>query len=267
MGKKKHTGNPYESGGQKSPPRTGGRKSSYGKWVGGGLGWAFGGPIGAILGFAFGSMYDNMQGAKFQYVPGQTQTRPADFTVSLLVLAAAVMRADGKVMKSELDYVKSFFIQQLGEQQAQQHIQMLRDILNQGIKVYEVCEQIKMYMDYSSRLQLIHFLFGISNADGHFHEKEIDLIDLIGNYLGISTNDYGSIKSMFVKDNGSAYKILEVSPDATDDEVKKAYHKMAIKYHPDKVSHLGADYQKAAKEKFQELQNAFDLIKKERGLR
>lgn len=256
---------PYEPE-SRTPRRTRGG-SKYGKWIGGGLGWAFGGPIGGILGFVFGSMYDNMKNGQFQYVPGQTQTRPADFSVSLLILAAAVMKADNRVMKSELDYVKSFFTQQLGSEQAAQHIHLLKDILNQEIDLFSVCGQVKNYMDYSSRLQLIHFLFGISYADGHFHKKEIHTIDLIGQYLGISSNEYQSIKSMFIKDTHSAYKILDVSTDATDDEVKKAYHKMAIKYHPDKVSHLGDDYRKAAKEKFQELQNAYDQVKKERGIK
>ncbi|MCF8236404.1 MAG: TerB family tellurite resistance protein [Bacteroidales bacterium] len=247
--------------------RTRGRRT-YGKWVGGGLGWAFGGPIGAILGFAFGSMYDNMSaGVTEAYAPGQARTRPADFTMSLLVLAAAVMKADKRVMRSELDYVKAFLIRQFGSEAATEQIRLLGRILKQEINVYEVSTQIRSFMDYSSRLQLLHFLYGISNADGQLHPQEIDIIDLIAGYLGVSKADYQSIRSMFVKDTKSAYKILQITPDATDEEVKKAYHKMAIKYHPDKVSHLGEDVQKAAKEKFQELQNAYDNIKKERGMK
>jgi DnaJ like chaperone protein len=82
--------------------------------------------------------------------------------------------------------------------------------------------------------------------------------------LGISQGDYDSIKAMFVKDTESAYKILEIYPDASDQEVKAAYRKMAVKYHPDKVAHLGGKIQKVAKEKFQQLNNAYGEIKKER---
>ena len=71
---------------------------------------------------------------------------------------------------------------------------------------------------------------------------------------------------MFVKNTESAYKILEISPEASNEEVKKAYKRMAIKYHPDKVSHLGEDVQRQAKEKFQQLNAAYEEIKKERGM-
>jgi DnaJ like chaperone protein len=250
--------------------------AKYGKWVGLGLGWALGGPIGGILGLVFGSMYDGMQsGSNYQYqagshpyetAGGRQRTRPGDFAASLLVLSAAVMKADGKVLKSELDYVKRFFTQQFGEKLAVENMLVLREILKQEINVQQVSQQIRQYMDSSSRLQLIHYLFGISSADGFVHSKEVDEIRRISNFMGIRTPDFESIKAMFYKDVYSSYKILETTPDASDDEVKKAYRKMATKYHPDKVSHLGEEFQKAAKEKFQNVQSAYEQIKKERGM-
>lgn len=264
---KKQTGNnhSYESNEKSAQSK---KRSGYGKWVGGGLGWAFGGPIGGILGFIFGSMFDGMQGGEYAYKPGQAtgRTQSGDFSVSLLILAAAVMKADGRVMKSELDYVKRFFNAQFGAEIANRNIGMLREILKQDINVYDVSIQIKQYMEYASRLQLMHFLFGIALADGHFHENEVKMIDRIAGYLGLSSHDFQSIKSMFIKDTTSAYTILEITPDASDDEIKKAYRKMAVKYHPDKVSHLGVDVAKAAKEKFQKLSTAYNQIKKERGI-
>jgi DnaJ like chaperone protein len=240
--------------------------AKYGKWIGGGLGWAFGGPIGALLGFAFGSMIDGMQSGKYEHRPGTvSQTLPGDFSVSLLIMAAAVMKADGKVLKSELDFVKRFFIQNFGQSHAEQQILALREILKQNFDVRDVSLQIKQYMEYPSRLQLLHLLFGISLADGYVHPEEIKIIETIRSYLGIRTGDYESIKAMFVKDNFSAYKVLEITPDASDEEVKKAYRKMAVKYHPDKVSHLGSEIQKSAKEKFQEVNAAYENIKKQRG--
>lgn len=237
--------------------------AKYGKWIGGGLGWALGGPIGGILGFLFGSMFDSMQSGEFAHHKTQT----GDFSLSLLILSASVMKADNKVLRSELDYVRQFLLQQFGEEKTEQMLLVLRDLLKRDINVQEVSVQIKRYMEYPSRLQLLHYLFGIALADGQTHADEIRMIGLISDNLGIRREDYSSIQAMFVKDTTSAYKILGIPPDASDDEVKKAYRQMAVKYHPDKVSHLGAEIQKAAKEKFQRLNQAYAEIKNERGMK
>ncbi len=247
-------------------------KKTYGKWIGGGLGWAFGGPIGGILGFVFGSMYDGMQSGKYAYDSSKghpysdTQTQRGDFGASLLVLAAAVMKADDKILKSELDFVRQYFIKQFGVENANENVKLLREILKQNINVLDVCLQIRHYMDYASRLQLLHFLFGISMADGQMHPKELNIIEQISRYMDLDRNDFLSIKAMFLKENGSIYQILEISSNATDAEVKKAYRAMAVKYHPDKVSHLGDDIRIAAEEKLQSLNAAYDQIKKQRGM-
>jgi len=248
---------------EKKPKESDMAKMRYAKWIGGGLGWAFGGPIGGILGFIFGTMVDGMQSGKFEYKP----TQSGDFSVSLLVLSAAVMRADGKVMKSELDYVRSFFARQFGPEIAANRIQMLQEILKQDFNLPEVCQQIGQHMDYPARLQLLHYLFGISAADNHYNPKEVEMVGTIAGFLGIDRQDYESIRAMFVKEIDSSYKVLEINPEATDEEVKAAYRKMAVKYHPDKVEHLGPEIQKSAKEKFQMLQAAYDEIKKRRGIK
>lgn len=248
--------------------------TSFLKWIGGGIGWAAGGPLGAIFGFVLGSMIDGISGSSQQYsgtesdtIPGyKTRTQPGDFTFSLLVLSAAVMKADNKILKSELDFVKRFLVTQFGVQQAEQQLLILRDILSRDVDVTAVSGQIRQYMDYSSRLQLLHYLFGIASADGSPNQAEISMATRIAQLLGIRHADIDSVKAMFIKDTGSAYKILEITPDASDEEVKKAYRKMALKYHPDRVAHLGEDVQKAANAKFQELNAAYESIKKERGI-
>jgi len=235
----------------------------YAKWIGGGLGWAFGGPIGAILGFAMGSMFDGVNISKTVY----QGTARGDFAMSLLVLSAAVMKADGKVVRAELDFVKSFFIKQFGLKETEKLLPLLKEILKQEINIQDVSIQIGQYMDYSSRLQLIHYLFGIASADGQYHPSEVEIIETISGLMGIHKSEFASIKAMFVKDIFSAYNILEITPDATDEEIKKAYRRLAIQYHPDKVAHLGEDIRKSATEKFQKLNAAYDEIKKQRGIR
>ncbi len=241
----------------------------FAKWIGGGLGWAVGGPLGAIIGFTLGSVID---GAGQVLEKGTSQgtslrTTPGGYIMSLLVLIAAVMKADGKVMRSELDYVKNFLRQNFGEEPAAEATSMLRDLLGQNIPVADVCRQIQMNMNYSARLQLLHFLFGIAQADKAVTDREQQLIEFIASSMGISANDISSIKAMFVRDTGYAYKILEIDPSATDEEVKKAYRRMAMKYHPDKVAQLGEDVQKAAQDKFRTVNEAYEEIKKERNLK
>ena len=237
---------------------------NWGKWIGGGLGWAMLGPLGGILGFILGSVID---GAQQQDTTAPPSTTQGDFSVSLLVLLAAVMKADGTVKKSELDYVKQYLLRSMGAQQAREAVRMLRDILNHNIPVVEVSRQIGKYLDYPGRLQLLHLLYGLSGADGQYHPKELEIIELIAVNMGVTEADRKSIRSMFVPDTNAAYKILEIDPSATDEEVKKAYRRMAVKYHPDKVSYLGEEYQKSAKEKFQKIQEAYDQIRKERGMK
>ncbi len=234
----------------------------YTKWIAGGLGWALGGPIGGILGFVFGSMVDGMTSARYEQQP----TRAGDFSASLLVLSAAIMKADERVTKAELDYVKAFFIRSFGIDKAAEDMLLLREILKQDINLAAVCGQIRQYMAYPERLQLLHYLFGIALADGLAGANELKVIGDISRLLGISANDMASLQAMFVKDASSAYKILEIPQDASDEEVKKAYRKMALKYHPDKVGHLGEDVRKAAEEKFREVQEAYEQIKKRRNL-
>jgi len=238
-----------------------------GKWIGGGLGWVMGGPIGALLGFFVGSMMDGAAAVGIpEYTTSDRRTTPGGFGVTLIVLIAAVMKADGKVVKSELDYVKQFFARQFGQDTAREATMMLRDMLKQDIPLVDVCRQIAGNMDYSSRLQLMHLLFNVSLADGAVNQSEQTIIERISGYLGISSADFLSIRNMFIPETDSAYKILEIDPSASNEEVKKAYRKMAMKYHPDKVSHLGDDFRKTADEKFKKVNEAYEKIKRERNM-
>lgn len=241
--------------------------ANFGKWIGGGLGFVLGGPIGGLLGLLVGSAVDDTG----QILEPYTETPPGrtaqgDFGMSLLVLIAAVMKADNKVVRSELDYVKNFFIRQFGHDSARQALLILRDLLKKDIPVTDVCNQIRSNMDYSSRLQLLHLLYNISQVDAAIHPAELKTLENISFSMGISPGDNLSIRNMFVPETDSAYKILEVSPAASNDEVKKAYRQMAMKYHPDKVGHLGEEFRKTADEKFKAVNEAWERIKRERNI-
>jgi DnaJ like chaperone protein len=241
--------------------------------------------FGAILGFLVGSFIDNYQNvvgkAKAQakregrqYSPEdlfqfyQQRSTSSDVPTLLMALSAAVMKADGKVLRSELDFVKGFLNQQFGSQFSAQHLQTLKRFLDSGdIPLQRICQDIKLRMQPAVRTQLLHYMFGIAKADGNVSESEINVIKRISIMLGVSSVDFESVKNMFYRNVDSDYKVLGIEPDATDEEVKKAYRKMAIKFHPDKVAQMGEEYQKGAKEKFQKIQEAYDEIKKRRDMK
>ena len=226
------------------------------KWLFGSLGWALGGPIGAVMGYAIGSMAS----------PRKRNTARGDFGAAMLVLFAAVMKADGELKKTELNFVKQFFIENFGTSYARDIMPIFKKILDKHINLQDVCYQIKSHMDMPSKLQLIHILFGLSNADNQIHKNEIDVILNISNLMGIKDADFNSIKAMFIKDTKAAYEVLGITNTQTNQEIKNAYRKMATKYHPDKVSHLGEDFAKFAEEKFKSVNDAYQQIKKERNM-
>jgi DnaJ like chaperone protein len=250
---------------------------SVGKWIGGALGWAMGGPIGGIIGFAIGAMADDKSfkgvqsnagsQARPNYGQYRHQTQSGDFASALLVLSAAVMKADNRLLKSELDFIREFYSRQFGSAAAAQHIGVLKELLQKDIPLREVCEQIRYYMEHPMRLQLMYYLFGIAKADGNVDKSEMHIIEQIAQYIGLNSKDYESLKAMHYQDTESAFKILEIDSSATDDDVKKAYRKMAMKYHPDKVRGLGEQHEKSANEKFIKVQEAYEQIKKERNMK
>ncbi len=240
---------------------------SFSKWIGGALGWSFGGPIGAIIGLALGSVVDAIGNGVDQAKQLQhTKTQSGDFEVSLLILSSIVIKADGKQDQRELDFVRQQFVGMYGKERANNAFRLFKEInKQQDISTRQVCLQIRQMMRHPSRLQLIHFLFGIAKADGDVNTDEINQIYIIAGYLGINSKDYESIKAMFYESTDNAYKILEIDKTASNDEIKKAYRTMAKKYHPDKVMHLGTEHQNGAEEKFRRVQESYELLQKERG--
>ncbi|WP_296315907.1 TerB family tellurite resistance protein [Winogradskyella sp. UBA3174] len=261
---------------------------SFAKWVGGAIGWSFGGPIGAIIGLAIGSFVDNLGGKgspligerqtgsrqrnpygqrSTQTRTQQPQTQSGDFEVSLLILASIIIKADGKQDQRELDFVRQQFTNMYGKERANKAFELFKRVTKQNISTRQVCVQIRQMMDHASRLQLIHFLFGIAKADGLVTEDEIGQIYTMSGYLGISSKDYESIKAMFYSSSDNAYKVLEIDKSVADNEVKKAYRTMAKKYHPDRLGHLGKEHQEGAEAKFRQVQEAYEHIQKERGFK
>ena len=257
------------------------------KWILGLAGFfLFGRSIfGGLIGFIIGSLIDNNQRVMsnlrenarkegrtfteediFSYYSQRSASN--DVQTMLMALSAAVMTADGKVLKAELDYVKSFFSLQFGAAFNKNSLQTLKHFLDSGnIPLQQICQDIRMRMQPEARVHLVHYLFSIAKSDGHVSESELRVVKNISDMFGIPVVEFESMKNMFYRDVDSDFKILGIESSATDEEVKKAYRQMAIKFHPDKVAQMGEEFQKGAKEKFQKIQEAYDAIKKNRGFK
>lgn len=212
-----------------------------------------------------GRRYYNPYGNTYGY----GQNRKNDFVRALLELIAAVMKADGNAKRVELDYVKTKLVEALGYNEARAAILQLRDILKMQVNLYNSMIQIRTSVDYYSRLTIFHILYGIAAADGVVTADELSLLKNIAMGIGLSEADMQSVIGIQSSSNDieSAYKILEIQSTATDDEVKKAYRKMAMKYHPDKVSGLGEEVVKNAEARFRKVQDAYEKIKNVRGIK
>ena len=255
---------------------------AFGKWIGGYLGWIVFGPLGGLLGFLAGSVFDALTGGTPLLGSGSQQTDSSQdsydayrqqqyqqqgnrnsFLLSMLVLVSYIIRADGKVMHSEMECVRQMLRQNFGESAVQQG----NDIL---LKIFEQ-EKLQGTAAFRQTIhqactQLLNFLVMVAQADGSVPEVELRALREVAQWMQLSASEVDSMLHLHGDTLEDAYKVLGVSPSATDDEVKKAYRKLALEHHPDRVAKLGEDVRKAAEKKFQEINAAKEKIWKARGL-
>ena len=236
------------------------------RWLFAIIGFIFFRFFGAFIGYIVGSLIEGLGKRTTIYTSSSQRVSPADFELNLLSLAAIVIKADGKVSQQELHFVQNYFVQSYGKEKANAIFRTFNEVVkSREVAPKAVCEFLRVRMRYESRLQIIHFLFSIAQADGHVSFPEVEKIKEIAGYLTIGQRDFESIKAMFFKNPDSAYKILEIERNATVDEIKKAYRTMAKKYHPDKLQHMDEAYRKGAEDKFRKVQEAYEQLQKERG--
>ncbi|HJA86102.1 MAG TPA: TerB family tellurite resistance protein [Candidatus Bacteroides avicola] len=257
-----------------------------GKWIGGILGFMTGGPLGALAGFALGALFDNSTKSDNGGMFGQTQPEDTGYTghrnsflFSMLVMASYIIRADGRIMHSEMEYVRQFLRRNFGEQAVNEGQQILLNLFEERKRmeqqnpyafkntIRDCGRQIAANLSYEERLQLLSFLAEIAKSDGHISSEEVEALKEVAVYMGLSAQEAESMLSLKGDSLEDAYKVLEISPDATDQEVRAAYRRLALKHHPDRVATLGEDVRKAAEEKFQEINNAKERIYKARGIK
>ena len=257
-----------------------------GKWIGGILGFMTMGPLGALAGFALGSLLDGSNGLFGNtYEKGQAEARNYDegqrnsFLFSMLVMASYIIRADGRIMHSEMEYVRRFLRMNFGEGAAIQGEQILLNLFEQRKRmehqnpmafkntIHECGAQIAANLPYEQRLQLLDFLINIAKSDGSVCSEEIAALKEVAQCMGLSPKEVESMLNLSGNSLEEAYKVLEIDSSATNEEIRTAYRRLALKHHPDRVATLGEDVKKAAEEKFQQINNAKERIYKARGIK
>ena len=254
---------------------------AIGKWIGGVIGWMAGGPLGALAGFVIGSLFDSTvitTNIQTQNNDDPTIGHRNSFLFSMLVMASYIIKADGKIMHSEMEFVRRFLRDNFGEQAMNEGNQILLNLFDQRKRmdavnpnsfkqtIYDCGQQIAANLNYGERLQLLRFLAMIAMSDGNVCVQEIEALREVATAMNLSANDVDSMLNLGSSNLDAAYKVLEIDPSATDDEVKAAYRALAKKHHPDRVATLGDDIHKAAEEKFRQINEAKEQIFKARNI-
>lgn len=252
------------------------------KWIGGIIGFMAGGPLGALAGYALGSLFDTSTNGSFRQAQtgdGGYAGQRNSFLFSMLVMASYIIKADGRVMHSEMNYVRRFLRTNFGEASVHEGERILLNLFEQRKQmesqdplafknsIRDCGAQIAANLPYEARLQLLDFLVNIAKSDGKVCGKELAALKEVARYMGLSAEEVESMLNLGGNSLDGAYKVLEVEPTATNEEVRASYRRLALKHHPDKVAMLGDDIKKAAEEKFQSINNAKEMIYKARGIK
>lgn len=257
---------------------------AVGKWIGGFLGLMSGGPLGALAGFILGTLFDVFtDGDSTPTFSNEEEQRAYQasgdrngFLFSLMVLSAHIIHADGKIMHSEMEYVRRFLRNNFGAQAVTEGESILLRLFDEkksrgaawwNQQIRDICLQLAGAMPQEHRLQLIAYLCEIAKADRNIAESEVNALRELCSNMRLDPNNVEQMLGLGGTSLDDAYKALGITKEATDDEVRRAYKKMALQHHPDRVASLGEDVRKAAERKFQEIGEAKDRIYKARGMK
>lgn len=243
------------------------------------------GPLGALAGYFIGKWFDKQtENAQIEAGTGGEEYRQAQgqrnsFLFSMLVMASYVIRADRRVMHSEMEFVRRFLRMNFGEAAVAEGEDILLRLFDEAKRldqasptayrdmIFDCGRQIAANLNHGERLQLLDFLVKIAQSDGSVCADEVRALKEVAQAMQLSAGEVDSMLNLAGDSLADAYKVLEIDPSATDAEVRAAFRKLALKHHPDRVATLGEDVRRAAEEKFQQINNAKERIYKARGMK
>ena len=252
------------------------------KYIGFIIGFVFANFIGGIIGYVIGAVIDGIKDSKVthdgqqsEYGGGQRNEYDT-FLYYLMYLSADIIFADGKIYQTETDFLRKYLSETLGPQAAQKGMsffeQLKMERRQHGVatwnaSVQKVCRDLNKLMPEAHRLQIIAFLAEICKCDGKAEATEIKALRNIAYHMGLDADVVNQMFALGGQSLDDAYRVLGVTPDASDDDVRKAYKKMVLQHHPDRVAHLGEEVKSAATKKMQEINKAKDAIYTARNIK
>ncbi|MBI5557911.1 MAG: DnaJ domain-containing protein [Deltaproteobacteria bacterium] len=205
-----------------------------------------------------------------QYEQGQTEARN-NFVALLVQILVKIAQFDGNVTREELQTIKNFFRSHLHYTQNQMFWvnELIKDAIQNTESLEASLEQFKSSFAYEPRLILVELVYQVIFSNDRVSDQDLELARNIAEYLELSPYDLQTIQSRYVHRRHAAvyqernyYDVLGLNSDANFEEIKKAYRKLSMKYHPDKVGHLGEEFKGVAEEKMKEINAAYQHLKK-----
>lgn len=240
------------------------------------IGFAFGGTFGALAGYFLGSFLESL-------IP-KKKGIPETVLYGITSLSVILMKSDSSIMRSELYLFRDFMLNNFGKTAAAKAIDIFQEIKDEIISIEESCEQLNKILNYTEKTEILRYLFQLAYVDGNLNQAELSVLQSISYKFNINQQDFLYIKNTFFYYNRQQssyekrstssqytslendYAILGVSSSDSNEDIKKAYRKLAIENHPDKIEHLGEMARKKAEENFKKINQAYQRIKKHRGL-
>ena len=206
----------------------------------------------------------------------QSQTESHNQFVFLLVnILIRIAQVDGVVTKAELAPIENFFRVHLRYNQSQ--IYWVRDLIKEALasqaSLDALLAEFKGRFAYEPRLILVELIYQVLYTNAQVSAQELAMVQTIADFLGITAYDHHAIRSKYVgaghgrtfpgqgRSETQYYEILGLAPGASAEEIKSAYRKLSMQYHPDKVTHLGEEFRRVAEEKMKELNEAYQHLK------
>jgi len=241
--------------------------SWLGAGIGAGIGMVIGGPIGAGIGAWLGHAVGNAKAV----MAGQKEAQTV-FFVSLFSMLAKMAKADGKVSAEEAELINHIAKTQMDmdaeDRKAAREI--FNNALNDDYSIYDYAKQYKQVMRNPQMLEMVYrLLFAVALADHKLHHEEELILREIPSHLGLDPSIYQRFSEEFLgqkSDVSECYEILGCTPDSSDEEIKRAYRKKCIEYHPDKIASKGLPegFMKFAEDQMQQITNSYSSIMESR---